>query len=144
MWYASGIRLWRSENGRLKSLYDIKTALSDDGISWCKTGLTAISLGDRDSNIARPSVRISEGWYEAWYPFVSLETRQYRIGYARSADGLVFERQDDQAGITVSMSGWDGEAVTYPLVFQHERRDYMLYNGNGFGKTGFGIAVREV
>lgn len=143
MWYASGIRLWRDEDGGLKSLYDIKTALSNDGISWSKTGRTAIALGDGDTNIARPSVRISADCYEAWYPFVSSELGQYRIGYARSADGLSFERQDDQTGITVSTSGWDSEAVTYPLVFEHEGSEYMLYNGNGFGKTGFGLAVRE-
>lgn len=136
--------LRRNKAGVLKSLYDIKTALSNDGISWSKTGFTAISLGDRDTNIARPSVRASDGCYESWYPFVSSELEQYRIGYARSADGMVFERQDEQAGITVSTSGWDSEAVTYPFVFQHEGNDYMLYNGNGYGKTGFGIAIREV
>jgi hypothetical protein len=33
--------------------------------------------------------------------------------------------------------------VEYPWVFRHEGATYMLYNGNGYGRTGFGIAVLE-
>jgi hypothetical protein len=28
-------------------------------------------------------------------------------------------------------------------VFEHDGALYMLYNGNGYGRTGFGIAVLE-
>jgi len=31
--------------------------------------------------------------------------------------------------------------IEYPYVFYHKEKRYMLYNGNGFGKTGFGLAV---
>jgi hypothetical protein len=50
---------------------------------------------------------------------------------------------DDQAGIDVSDSGWDSDMICYPRVFSHVGRLYMLYNGNGYGKTGFGLAVME-
>jgi hypothetical protein len=33
--------------------------------------------------------------------------------------------------------------VCYPCVFEHRGSKYMLYNGNGYGRTGFGIAVLE-
>jgi len=33
--------------------------------------------------------------------------------------------------------------IEYPYVFEHKGERYMLYNGNGYGKTGIGIAVLE-
>jgi hypothetical protein len=32
----------------------------------------------------------------------------------------------------------------YPYVLRHRDHEYMLYNGNGYGATGIGYAVREV
>ena len=68
--------------------------------------------------------------------------KQYRLGYAVSEDGIKWARRDSSVGIDVSDSGWDSEAVTYPFVFEHGGQQYMLYNGNGYGRTGFGIAER--
>ena len=45
--------------------------------------------------------------------------------------------------IDVSTSGWDSEMVCYPHVFVHEGRKVMLYCGNGYGRSGFGMAVME-
>jgi hypothetical protein len=67
----------------------------------------------------------------------------YRAGYATSRDGLTWERRDAEAGIDVSDDGWDSEMIAYPHVFEHAGRTYMLYNGNGYGKTGIGLALRE-
>ncbi len=33
--------------------------------------------------------------------------------------------------------------VAYPHVFEHRGARWMLYCGNGFGRTGFGLAVWE-
>jgi len=33
--------------------------------------------------------------------------------------------------------------ICYPYVFDHAGSRYMLYNGNGYGRTGFGIAILE-
>jgi hypothetical protein len=43
----------------------------------------------------------------------------------------------------VSDSGWDSEMVCYPYVFKHNDNIYMLYNGNRYGLSGFGIARAE-
>jgi hypothetical protein len=47
------------------------------------------------------------------------------------------------AGIEPSPEGWDGETVEYPWIFDHDGERYMLYNGNRYGLTGFGLAVLE-
>jgi hypothetical protein len=33
--------------------------------------------------------------------------------------------------------------ICYPFVFEHKGKIYMLYNGNDYGKEGFGLAVLE-
>jgi hypothetical protein len=75
-----------------------------------------------------------------WY---SYRGESYRIGYAESHDGIQWTRRDEEAGIEVSDGGWDSEMICYPCVFDHEGQRYMLYNGNGYGKTGIGLAVLE-
>jgi hypothetical protein len=66
----------------------------------------------------------------------------YRIYTAESDDGIAWRRTAAPA-LEVSDSGWDSEMVEYPFVFDHNGARYMLYAGNGFGKTGFGIAVLD-
>jgi hypothetical protein len=67
----------------------------------------------------------------------------YRIGYAESDDGVAWTRMDEAAGIDVSESGWDSDMIEYPFVFDHKGDRYLLYAGNGFGRTGFGLAILD-
>jgi hypothetical protein len=64
----------------------------------------------------------------------------YRIGYAVSQDLMNWERRDDAAGISVSSQGWDDQMIAYPAVIRVRDSYYMFYNGNSFGKEGFGYA----
>lgn len=137
MWYVSGFK-WEQENDELHSYYHIKYAESKDGICWERKGLVCIDLLPGERNIARPCV-IKEDIYRMWYSYNA--GQGYRIGYAESQDGYVWKRMDDKAGIDVSPEGWDSKSVAYPWVFTHHGIKYMLYNGNEFGKDGFGLAV---
>jgi len=65
----------------------------------------------------------------------------YRIGYAESSNGMDWKRMDELVGIGVSDSGWDSKMIEYPCVYDYAGKRYMLYNGNGFGVTGIGLAV---
>ena len=90
--------------------------------------------------ISRPSVLRDADRWRMWY---SYRGERYRIGYAESADGRSWRRCDAEAGIEVSPSGWDSEMIEYPQVFDHEGGRYMAYNGNGYGASGFGLAVLD-
>jgi hypothetical protein len=92
----------------------------------------------------RPSViRCGETYY-MWFAHRATKTADtYRIGFASSRDGRHWERNDAISGIDVSTSGWDSEMICYPGVFVHQGFVYMLYNGNGYGSSGFGLAVME-
>lgn len=139
MWYISGFECSEQE-GVLQSKYDTKYAESDDGVEWRREGIVALPLEPGERNIARTCVlRVADG-YRAWY---SLNRGAgYRIGYAESADGLCWSRMDSKAGIEPSPEGWDSEAVGAPWVVESEDRAHLLYNGNDFGREGFGLAQR--
>lgn len=76
---------------------------------------------------------------EMWYCYRSMDG-QYRIGYAKIVND---EWKIMPSGIEPSGSGFDAKACAYPCVFDHEGERYMLYNGDGYGKTGFGLAILE-
>jgi hypothetical protein len=140
MWYVSGVR-WTIEEGRPRHYYHIKYAESEDGIAWKRDGRVCIDFASAGEHaIARPSVVRDGNIYRMWY---SYRGDRYRIGYAESADGLSWTRRDDDQGLAPAGVGWDSEMCAYGYVFDHAGRRYMLYNGNGYGRTGFGVAVRE-
>jgi hypothetical protein len=140
MWYVSCVR-WQIVHSRPRHYYHIKYAESLDGIRWRREGRICIDFQSPDEySISRPCVVRTSNIYRMWY---SYRGTSYRLGYAESADGLHWVRKDDQVGIDVSDSGWDSEMIGYPFVFGHEGQEYMLYNGNDYGKTGIGLAVLD-
>lgn len=140
MWYLSCTE-WCMKNGVPQHKYHIKYAESVDGINWQRQGVVAIDYANTgEYAISRPSVVCDDEGWKMWY---SYRGSSYRIGYAESEDGLHWKRQDTLAGINVSDTGWDSEMIEYPFVFDHKGRRYMLYNGNNYGGTGFGLAVLE-
>ncbi len=137
MWYTSGVR-WDVVNGAPRHYYHIKYAESFDGIDWRRDGRVCVDFADSSEYVvARPCVRESDGRFLMWYSF---RGDRYRIGYAESDDGLQWTRMDHLAGIESSPSGWDSEMVCYAFVFDHGGERYMLYNGNGYGASGIGLA----
>jgi hypothetical protein len=76
-----------------------------------------------------------------WFSYRGGAGSTYRIGYAYSRSGATWDLRLKETGIDLSPSGWDSEMIEYPFVFEHRGERLMLYNGNGYGKTGFGIAV---
>lgn len=143
MWYLSCERWEADLGGSLKHYYNIKYAESYDGIHWQRKGITCIPFKNSEEYaISRPNVRKIKNIYQMFYSYRGGK-ETYRIGYAESYDGIHWTRKDDDAGIDVSPSGWDSEMIEYPFVFTHKGTTYMLYNGNGYGKTGFGYAILQ-
>lgn len=147
-WYLSGTK-WEVLAGRVEAFYHLKYAESSDGIDWVRDGTVAIDYAsESEGGIVRPSV-IREGLYKMWFcargasEFRADPASSYRIGYAESDDGVRWSRKDHESGIDVSASGWDSQMIAYPFVFEHGGERHMLYNGNGFGASGFGWATWE-
>jgi hypothetical protein len=136
MWYES-CSGWVASGPDLEARLEIKYATSLDGLDWKRSNVVSIPPGEGFTYVSTPSVIHEDGRFRMWF---SHKVRgQYRIGYAESPDGRNWAVSHNRQ-IDVSDEGWDSEAVEYPFVFTHEGEHYMLYNGNEYGKTGFGLA----
>ncbi|MCC7475023.1 MAG: hypothetical protein IT425_06475 [Pirellulales bacterium] len=144
MWYISGTG-WREINGRWEPEYHVKLAESPDGYSWTPTGISCIDPGPGYA-IGHPCVFRHDCRYAMLYSIRSTtdyrtdSKNSYHLGYADSTDGIRWNRRDKLAGITCSASGWDSEMIEYAWLQHHNDQTYLLHNGNGFGRSGFGIA----
>ncbi|MBY0358796.1 MAG: hypothetical protein K2W82_12400 [Candidatus Obscuribacterales bacterium] len=139
MWYTSFHR-W-GEDGEHKHYYDIQYAESSDGINWQRNGDVAITFKDESEYaIGKPSVIKHQGRYHMWFVH---RGSMYKIGYASSEDGISWQRQDQLMNLEYSPTGWDSEMLCYPHCFFWNSELYMLYNGNGYGKAGLGLALLE-
>jgi hypothetical protein len=137
MWYVSGTG-WSETSTGPRHRYHIKYAESPDGRRWDRHGVICIDYHSADEHaFGRPCVIHDGNRYRMWY---SYRGSHYRMGYAESDDGIVWRRMDSESVLQVSEAGWDSEMVTYPLVIRHRNRLHMLYNGNGYGRTGIGMA----
>jgi hypothetical protein len=149
MWYIYGTKWQRfSETEPPDRVYKIAHATSPDGIRWRRDGRQIISDQlNPDECQALPTVICVNGVYHMYfcyrqaYGFRQDSRRAYRIGYASSTNLENWVRDDSQAGIDVSADGWDSQMQCYPHVFECDGKVYLLYNGNEFGRHGFGLAV---
>jgi hypothetical protein len=145
-WYLSCTG-YKMINGKVEPRYHLKYAESADGINWIRNGVVAIDYANNDeAGIVKASVIKSGQMYKMWYSyrnFVDYRTdvnNSYKVGYAESLDGIKWVRKDDIVGISRSVSGWDSDMIAYPHVIEIKGRLVMFYNGNGFGRSGFGYA----
>jgi sucrose-6-phosphate hydrolase SacC (GH32 family) len=67
--------------------------------------------------------------------------RGYRIGHAWSDDLAHWTRDDATPALTPTPGDWDSNMQCYPHAFQCDGTTYLLYNGNAFGRHGFGLAA---
>lgn len=141
MWYGSHVTWGDTTFEHYDFTHVITYANAQDGIHFERNGTVCIAGDEKhEYAFARPSVLVEDDLYKMWYTY---RGDHYRIGYAESEDGISWTRRDDEAGICASGDSWESEEISYPYVFSHNGKHYMLYCGNGYGKTGFGIAVEE-
>jgi predicted GH43/DUF377 family glycosyl hydrolase len=109
----------------------------------------AIKVKNKNEALTRPSIIKTKDTYHMWYCYRGIEDfrdgkNAYRIGYAYSYDLKTWHRDDSKAGIDLSDEGWDSKMIAYPYVVKTPYGIYMFYNGNGFGKSGFGYAILQI
>jgi hypothetical protein len=141
MWYGS-THTWDAGNGEM--LHPIHVARSADGHHWEREGPCIPFEAGVAQAFSRPTVaRARDGSLEMWFSYRSGRGETYRIGRAVGSDDGPWRLALNEGALDVSPGEWDGEMVEYPFVWEHRGQQYMLYNGNGYGATGFGLAVRE-
>ncbi|WP_454021092.1 hypothetical protein [Azospirillum sp. Marseille-Q6669] len=142
MWFGSHLA-W-GDTG-LQMTHVIKEARSVDLTTWTPGDRTVIDIAGADDPdefaVSRPSViREPDGSLSMWY---ARRRPDYALGFARSADGATWKRDDAAIRFQGAPEPWESRERTYPCVFDHAGHRYMLYNGNGYGREGFGLAIQE-
>jgi len=143
MWYVSGDP-WRNVNGAVECAYTkLKYAESNDGIHWNCRPEPILVFQDL---IARPSVRYVNGDFELMLSvrgidgFRTNKEAAYRPVLFRSQNGIT-NWKSENVDMAPSENEWDSIMTAYGILYSHHAKNYLFYNGNGFGKTGIGIAV---
>lgn len=141
MWYCSCTGWIENE-----PTYLIRYAESEDGLNWKRNNKICIGYDDFTKAIGWPVVWKEQEYYHMIYSYRGMghyrydPTTSYRFGYAKSKCGLEWIRLDEELkGLERSSHGWDSEMVAYAAICDK----YLFYNGNGFGKTGIGLAVHD-
>ncbi|WP_343668570.1 hypothetical protein [Paraburkholderia heleia] len=140
MWYVAG-GSWEQIGNKRMPVYDIRYAESDDGIHWPPQGRLVLPVDlTKEHGFGRPVVRQGPDGYRMFYSIRNRDPARYLPGYAESTDGLQWQRRDDLFGLDVANTGWDAESISFGIDIQVAGKTWLLYNGNDFGGTGFGIA----
>ena len=153
MWYIFGTGWKRyAADAPPDRTYKIGHATSRDGVAWAKEEARQIipdRLGAEESQ-ALPTVIGINGQYHMFFcyrqsfDFRKNSNRGYRIGHASSKDLSNWTRDDEDPLLEVTPGDWDSDMLCYPNVFECDGRIYLLYNGNEFGRLGFGLAELEL
>ncbi len=142
MWYVSCARWELDENPTHptpRHYYHVRYAQSNDGLRWQREGQVAIDFKDAaEYAMGRPCVTRGADGYRMW---LCARGTNYALAYASSADGVHWERADADTVLPGPAEAWDSEMQAYPAVFERGGRRYLLYNGNGYGRSGVGYAV---
>lgn len=136
MYYVAGIEWVHKDLPR----YNIQTATSADGKEWHRDGTIAIDFAEGENALARPYVTKKDSIYRMWF---SSKGNYYLPHYAESEDGINWIRDPNGVNLKPTAGGPDQEMICYPIVLEHNGRQIMYYNGNGYGLNGICLAVEE-
>ena len=153
MWYIFGTG-WKkyAADAAPDRTYKIGHATSTDGVNWIKEEarqIVADRLGPDESQALPTVVKIGCRYhmffcYRESFDFRHAKGRGYRISHAWS-DDLSNWTRDDEAPLLFGAPGeWDSDMQCYPHAFECDGKVYLLYNGNEFGRYGFGLAELEL
>lgn len=147
MWYSCGTQ-WLVDGDKKESVYVIKSAYSNDGIHWQRTGDPLIPCVVENESQTSATVFEIDGLYHMLFSYrhstdFRNAARGYRLGHATSKDLKTWVRCDEASHIPSSQEQWDSEMVCYPYVTKVSGKTTMFYCGNGFGKGGLGYAILD-
>ena len=145
MWYVSGTRVAQRRQPGPRHRYHIKYAESGDGLAWDRRWHRLHRLRSRRTSTrsAGPCVVNDGDGYRMWYSLprrraIASDTRSRRT--ASSGRAKTTECVLDALGRRLGFRDGDLSLV----LRRAAPSGGMLYNGNGYGRTGIGLASRAV
>jgi hypothetical protein len=138
-WYGAGSKFVQ---GKAKSLpvYDVRYTESENPLSFQSEGRSVLTTQGEEYRLGRPFLfKKNVGEYYLFYGF-STDNTPYKLGYATSKDLMNWTRCDSNLNLDIHLDEWELEMTAYPSVIASNDKIFMFYNGNGYGKQGFGVA----
>ena len=148
MWYASGVD-WRHVDGTLEPFYVLRHTHSADGVIWSLASELALGhVSEQDAGLARPWVAAQADGRRLWYSrrgadrFRRPGAASYRLYQATiNKDGMLKASEGPVMFENPPLpSDWDGWMQSYACIQPLGDDLIMLYNGDDFGRGGFGCA----
>ena len=134
IWYGSTLT-WDGGNGEM--VHILKEKISKDFLKFQNSNrFVEWKMGESQA-FSRPSVVEVQDYFLLAYS-VRGNTTKYRIGF-----GIIEDRSHVVRQIAIyptSTSTWESEMVEYPCLVSHKDSIFMFYNGDGYGKSGIGLA----
>jgi len=126
--------------GKSTPTYDLMALRSNSLVTWAGPGRRTLAPNrPSEFGFGRPWIIVEDGRCRMWLSVRSV-ARGYFLGYAESADGLHWTRNDEMLQLEGTQDSWDSETRSCASIVDTATGRYMFYNGNGYGATGFGVA----
>ena len=70
-----------------------------------------------------------------------MKSSEYKIHYAESKNGIKWKNKKFK--LKLSKNKYDNRMQAYPCYFKIKNKEYLLYNGNDYGKKGILLAIKD-
>ncbi len=150
MFYVS-CRCWGKAASKYEPVYILRTIESKNPHVWTHSKPENV-LHANEPNTAYTSanlVEIDDQTY-MWYckrsisDFRNNPKNSYTIECMKQNEQYKWESLNKRDfGLSTSNEGWDSQMVAYPYIIKIRDRLCLFYNGNGFGRSGIGLALWE-
>ncbi|WP_282153575.1 hypothetical protein [Ruegeria atlantica] len=137
-WYGGG-NVFTQGKKKTLPVYNIRYLESESAITFPSRGSVAVENSPGEHRVGRPYV-IRRGKEYIMFFGKGTEEVPYKLTYATSKDGIEWERHGSISGLELSKKGWDSQMMAYPAIVEVQSGTYMFYNGNDYGREGFGCA----
>lgn len=138
--YLSSGTSWVTHEGRMESVYGVRTCESEDGINWTKFNSPPLDRAEGEC-VARP-VALNSHIYSS---------KRQAIGFRETGNGYRIEVQrevstDKYQKCETSWESDEEKSVdrAYGIPISIGDSTLFLYNGDRFGRTGFRIATEVI
>ncbi len=144
LFYFSG-DAWIKYNDRFEIHYDVKLRTSNNPNFWCSEARHILKTDEKHCFAPSCIVQINSNYYlflsgRGTFNFRANFEDAYKIYYMVSTDLISWSEPKLVEGLQPSGSGFDSIMAEYFYCFNLNDEWYGLYNGDGFGKSGIGLA----
>ncbi|MBN8693335.1 MAG: hypothetical protein J0L69_09060 [Bacteroidetes bacterium] len=140
VWY-SGVNEWTDVLGKELPVGNIRYTESSDGLNFNRDNfITCLEPRPEEFSLSRAFVFKHESLYKMLFSCRLRSNDMYQLGYAESSDGKKWHRNDSKIQVSTPSGEWDKDMICYTSLVPINGKNYLFYNGNGFGTSGFGYA----